>query len=119
MRAAVYALFSQDATGQRAGVTGQLEECQALADRLEWEVTHRYDDNDPSVHSDGTRPGFEAMLKAMADSEFGALICWHPDRLFRSMKDVERTWLTAPSRDVIALRPTPGWRGSCAKTPTI
>jgi hypothetical protein len=30
------------------------------------------------------------MLKAMADSEFGAVICWHPDRLVRSMKDLER-----------------------------
>ena len=90
MRAAVYTIISQDATGQRAGVTRQLEDCEALADRLGWEVTHRYDDNDLSAYSGGTRPGFEAMLKAMADSEFGAVICWHPDRLFRSMKDLER-----------------------------
>jgi DNA invertase Pin-like site-specific DNA recombinase len=78
MRAAVYTRISQDATGQRAGVTRQLEDCEALADRFGWEVTHRYDDNDLSAYSDGTRPGFEAMLKAMADSEFGAVICWHP-----------------------------------------
>src|SRR6202142_3911033 len=90
MRAAVYSLISQDATGQRAGVTRQLQDCEALADRLGWEVTHRYDDNDLSAYSDGTRPGFEAMLKAAADSEFGAVICWHPDRLFRSIKDLER-----------------------------
>ena len=63
MRAAVYSLISQDATGQRAGVTRQLEDCEALADRLGWEVTHRYDDNDLSAYSDGTRPGFEAMLE--------------------------------------------------------
>ena len=90
MRAAVYTRISQDATGQRAGVTRQLEDCEALADRLGWEVTHRYGDNDLSAYSGRTRPGFEAMLKAMADSEFGAVICWHPDRLFRSMKDLER-----------------------------
>ena len=90
MRVAVYTRNSQDATGQRAGVTRQLEDCEALADRLGWEVTHRYDDDDLSAYSDGTRPGFEAMLKALADSEFGAVICWHPDRLFRSMKDLER-----------------------------
>jgi hypothetical protein len=90
VRAAVYTRNSQDATGQRAGVTRQLEECEALADRLGWEVTHRYDDNDLSASSGPTRPGFEAMLKAMADSEFGAVICWHPDRLVRSMKDLER-----------------------------
>jgi hypothetical protein len=90
MRAAVYTRISQDATGQRAGVTRQLEDCEALADRLGWEVTHRYGDNDLSAYSGSTRPGFEAMLKAMADSEFGAVICWHPDRLFRSMKDLQR-----------------------------
>jgi cytochrome P450 len=90
MRAAVYTRISQDATGQRAGVTRQLEDCEALADRLGWEVTHRYGDNDLSAYSGPTRPGFEAMLKAMADSEFGAVICWHPDRIFKSMKDLER-----------------------------
>jgi cytochrome P450 len=67
-----------------------LEDCEALADRLGWEVTHRYDDNDLSASSGPTRPGFEAMLKAAADSEFGAVICWHPDRLFKSPKDLER-----------------------------
>jgi hypothetical protein len=100
MRAAVYTLISQDATGQRAGVTRQLEDCEALADRFGWEVTHRYDDNDLSAYPDGTRPGFEAMLKAMADSEFAAVICWHPDRLFRSMKDVERLVAIANDRRV-------------------
>jgi Resolvase, N terminal domain len=90
MRAAVYTRISQDATGQRAGVTRQLEDCEALADRLGWEVTHRYGDNDLSAYAGDTRPGFEAMLKALADSEFGAVICWHPDRLVRSMGDLQR-----------------------------
>ena len=90
MRAAVYTRISQDGTGQRAGVTRQLEDCEALADRLGWEVTHRYGDDDLSAHSGHTRPGFEAMLTALADSEFGAVICWHPDRLVRSVKDLER-----------------------------
>jgi cytochrome P450 len=90
MRAAVYTLNSQDATGQRAGVTRQLEDCEALAGRLGWDVTHRYGDDELSAYSGPTRPGFEAMLKAAADSEFGAVICWHPDRLFRSAQDLQR-----------------------------
>jgi hypothetical protein len=90
MRAAVYTRISQDGTGQRADATRQLEDCEALAERLGWEVTHRYGDNDLSAHSGHTRPAFEAMLKAMADSEIGAVICWHPDRLFRSMHDLQR-----------------------------
>jgi cytochrome P450 len=103
MRAAVYTRISQDATGQRAGVTRQLEDCEALADQLGWEVTHRYRDDDLSAYPSHTRPGFEAMLKAMADSEFGALICWHPDRLLRSMndmKDLERLIGIAEGRRV-------------------
>ena len=100
MRAAVYTRISEDATGQRAGATRQLEDCEALADRLGWEVTHRYGDNDLHSYAGSTRPGFEAMLKAMADSEFGALICWHPDRLFRSMQDVERLIPIATDRQV-------------------
>ena len=100
MRAAVYTRISQDATGQRAGVTPQLEDCEALADRLGWEVTHRYGDNDLPASSGPTRPSFEAMLTAMADSEFGAVICWHPDRLFRSTKDLERLIDIANGRQV-------------------
>ena len=90
MRAAVYTLNSQDATGQRAGVARQLQDCEALAGRLGWEVTHRYGDDELSASSGPTRPGYEAMLKAVADSQFGAVICWHPDRLVRSAEDLQR-----------------------------
>jgi cytochrome P450 len=81
-------------------VTRQLEDCEALADRLGWEVTHRYGDNDLSANSGHTRPGFEAMLKAMADSEFGGVICWHPDRLVKSAQDLERLVAIANGRQV-------------------
>ena len=90
MRAAVYTRISQDTTGERAGVTRQLEDCEALAERLGWMVVDRFDDNDLSAFNGKTRPGFEQMLDAMKRGEFGALICWHPDRLYRSMKDLER-----------------------------
>jgi hypothetical protein len=90
MRAAVYTLNSHDATGQRAGVARQLEDCEALAGRLGWEVTHRYGDDELSASSGPTRPGFEAMLTAVVDSQFGAVICWHPDRLVRSAEDLQR-----------------------------
>jgi site-specific DNA recombinase len=88
--AAVYTRISQDSTGQQLGVTRQLEDCRQLADRLGWKVVARYDDNDISAYSGKRRPGFEAMLTAMKAGEFGAVVCWHPDRLYRSMKDLER-----------------------------
>jgi cytochrome P450 len=103
VHAAVYTRISQDATGLRAGVTRQSQDCEALANRLGWQVTHRYDDNDLSTPAGATRPGFEALLKAMADSEFGVVICWHPDRLFRSVEDLQRL-IDVANRGVVQLR---------------
>lgn len=90
MRAAIYSRISQDANGERLGVTRQVEDGEALADKLGWDVTARYDDNDLSAFTGKVRPGYEAMLEAMTRREFDAVICWHPDRLYRSMKDLER-----------------------------
>ncbi|WP_261877153.1 recombinase family protein [Mycobacterium marinum] len=90
MRAAIYTRISLDPTGQGLGVARQLEDCQALADKHGWKVTKAFDDNDISAYSGKRRPGFEAMLTAMQDGEIDALICWHTDRLYRNMKDLER-----------------------------
>ncbi|BBZ38581.1 site-specific recombinase DNA invertase Pin [Mycobacterium conspicuum] len=68
----------------------QLDDCLALAGRLGWEIAARFDDNDLSAFSGKRRPGFEAMLTAMRNREFGALLVWHTDRLYRSMRDLER-----------------------------
>jgi site-specific DNA recombinase len=89
-RAAIYTRISEDQTGERLGVTRQLDDCLALADRLGWEVVDRFDDNDLSAYDGRVRPGFEALLDAMKTGRVDALICWHPDRLYRSMKDLER-----------------------------
>jgi site-specific DNA recombinase len=90
MRTAIYTRISDDQTGERLGVTRQLDDCLALADRLGWEVVARYDDNDISAYNGKIRPQFEAMLDAMKRGEIDALVCWHTDRLYRSMKDLER-----------------------------
>jgi DNA invertase Pin-like site-specific DNA recombinase len=88
--AAIYTRISQDATGQRAGVTRQLEDCTDLAQRLGLIVANHFDDNDLSAFSGKTRPGFEALLDGLKAGEFTTIICWHTDRLYRSMKDLER-----------------------------
>lgn len=90
VNACVYTRISLDSAGQGLGVARQLEDCQALADQLGWQVVKHFDDNDISAFSGKRRPGFEAMLDAMKQGEFGALLCWHTDRLYRSMKDLER-----------------------------
>src|SRR6476619_6368114 len=90
VRCAIYVRISQDTNGERLGVTRQLEDCLALAAELGWQVAARYDDNDLSAFDGRYRPGFEALLDAMKTGQVDALICWHVDRLYRSMKDLER-----------------------------
>jgi site-specific DNA recombinase len=99
MRAAIYTRISQDKIERdedgverlsRLGVQRQLDECLVLADRLGWEVVARFDDNDLSAYSRRKRrPAYEAMLSAMKNGEFDALVCWHTDRLYRRMGDLE------------------------------
>ena len=36
----------------------------------------------------------------MKRGEFGVLLCWHPDRLYRSMRDLERVIDVADERGV-------------------
>lgn len=90
VRAAIYTRISDDQTGRGLGVSRQLEDCQELAKRHGWEVIRCFDDNDISAYSGKRRPGFEAMLDAMKAGEFDALLCWHTDRLYRNMRDLER-----------------------------
>lgn len=90
MRTAIYTRISKDSTGEALGVQRQLDDCTALADRLDWEVVAHLDDNDLSAFSGRTRPGYEALLDGIKRGEYDAVICWHTDRLYRSMKDLER-----------------------------
>ena len=99
-RAAIYARISNDPGtaaddipqrgGDGLGVERQQEDCRALADTLGWEVVTVLVDNDISAYSGKVRPGFESLLDEMKRGEIDALICWHTDRLYRSMKDLER-----------------------------
>lgn len=100
VKAVIYTRISEDQTGEQEGVTRQLEDCVKLADQLGWEVVAHYDDNDLSAFNGKLRPGFEALLKAMAAGEFTALLVWHPDRLYRSPKDLERIIEIADARRV-------------------
>jgi DNA invertase Pin-like site-specific DNA recombinase len=95
MRACLYTRISNDQSGEELGVQRQLDDCTALAERLKLDIVATYTDNDLSAFNGKTRPGFEALLKAMKAREFGVLICMHTDRLYRSVKDLERLIDTA------------------------
>jgi site-specific DNA recombinase len=100
MRVAIYLRISADQTGERLGVERQLDACLALAERLGWEVVVIYNDNDYSAFNGKDRPDFENMLVAMKRREFDAIICWHTDRLYRSLKDLGRLIETAKAAEV-------------------
>jgi DNA invertase Pin-like site-specific DNA recombinase len=90
VRAAIYTRISRDTTGEAAGVDRQLRACTELAEQLDWDVAAVFSDNDISAYSGKTRPGFEALLDALKRSEVDALIVWHTDRLYRTLKDLVR-----------------------------
>jgi DNA invertase Pin-like site-specific DNA recombinase len=80
----------KDTDDEGMGVARQEKECRALAKRLGMKVAHVYRDNDVSAYTGKTRPQFEAMLDGVKRGQYDAVIAWHQDRLYRSMKDIER-----------------------------
>jgi len=53
-------------------------------------VVAAYTDNDISAFSAKRRPGFEDMLGAIENRRVDMVICWHTDRLYRSLPDMVR-----------------------------
>lgn len=91
MTAAIYTRISQDSTGEKAGVERQLKDCRALARRMKLKlVSDTYDDNDISAFNGKERPGFEALMAEIQAGRVDTIICWHPDRLYRRVRDLQR-----------------------------
>lgn len=87
MTAAIYTRQSLDKTGEAAGVTRQLEECRALAERKGLLVVAELSDNDTSATTGVRRPGFERLLE-LVDLGVDTVLVWHPDRLYRKLTDL-------------------------------
>jgi site-specific DNA recombinase len=87
-KAALYLRISSDRTGLAAGVERQEQDCRALAKRLGWEVAHVYTDNDVSAFKGTRRPAYESLLEVVKAGDVGAVIAYHPDRLYRRMADL-------------------------------
>src|SRR5690242_6148347 len=89
VRGAIYARISQDRGGAGLGVERQLEDCQALAERNGWQVVETYVDNDISAFSGKKRPAYQRTLKDLDEGKATVVICWHTDRLTRSIVELE------------------------------
>lgn len=89
MRTAIYLRISQDKTGKAAGVERQKEDCVELAEQLSWQVVEFYKDNDVSATSGKPRPNYRRMLADIEAGRIDAIIAWHTDRLYRTIRDLE------------------------------
>lgn len=71
------------------GIERQVKLCRDLAARLGLPVGELFVDNDRSATSGKVRPAFERLLVAPKPG----ILTWHPDRLIRVMRDLERVIL--------------------------
>lgn len=89
LKAFIYCRISDDKTGAGLGVQRQEEDCRALAKQRGYDVVRVFHDNDISAYSGKARLGYSAMLKRVAAGEVDAVLCWHFDRLYRRMLELE------------------------------
>ena len=89
VRAAIYVRISSDREGAGLGVARQEEDCRALCDRLGWQVSEVYPDNDVSAYSGKKRPEWDRLNKDILGGLVDAIACWHVDRLTRSPRELE------------------------------
>jgi DNA invertase Pin-like site-specific DNA recombinase len=87
--AAIYCRISADRTGLAAGVTRQEADGRSLAAERGWEVAGVYVDNDLSAFSGRPRPEYRRLLEDIKAGVVTAVLAWHPDRLYRRMRDLE------------------------------
>lgn len=87
---AVYTRISQDRSGDEKGVTRQLDDCRAEAERRGWIVAEEYIDDDVSAFSGRKRPAYERMLADLSAGTRDAVMVWHMDRLHRRPIELER-----------------------------
>lgn len=87
--AIIYVRISRDRVGAGLGVERQRTDCEALAQRLGWNVVAVYDDNDMSAYSGKPRPAYRRMLDDLRAGVATGVLAWHTDRLHRSPAELE------------------------------
>lgn len=89
MRAGIYTRISDDTEGEGLGVARQEQDCRALCERKEWTVVDVYQDNDRSAFSGKPREHYDRLLCDVKAGVLDVIVCWHPDRLHRSPRELE------------------------------
>jgi len=106
--AAIYARISSDPEGDMLGVTRQVEDCRALAERRGWRVVDTYVDDDVSAYKGKPRPEYRRMLDDMRAGAVDAVVVWHLDRLHRHPKELEEFFEVCDAAGISALASVTG-----------
>lgn len=89
LRAGLYARISRDRLGDELGVRRQIADCEKLAKARGLSVVEKYIDDNLSAFNGRARPEYERLLLDVASGRIGAVIAWHPDRIYRHPRDLE------------------------------
>ncbi len=114
MRAAIYARLSRAAADDRQGVEYQLKLGREHAERLGWDISGEFSDNDRTAYKNRLREGFEALCEGMRAGDIDAVVFQHQDRLARNTRTWDR-FLALTDEFDIRLE---AWAGAPADTKT-
>lgn len=89
MDAVIYCRISSDQGRDSVGVSRQEVDCRVVARRLGLRVAAVLVDNDFNAYSGVHRPGYAALVELVTEGRVQAVIAWHPDRLHRSLRELE------------------------------
>jgi site-specific DNA recombinase len=89
--AGIYTRISVDKSGRALGVAEQELKCRQLCEDRGWKVFGTvFSDNDISAsrQSKKLRPGYTAMMAALAAGDINAIVATNPDRIYRRLADL-------------------------------
>ena len=92
------AIYARVSTNEQT-TENQVTELEALAAQRGLTITRSYEDKGYSGTTD-KRPEFQAMMQDALTGRFNVLLCWHIDRLGRSLVDVVNTVQTIQAANV-------------------
>ncbi|SNQ47051.1 conserved hypothetical protein [Frankia canadensis] len=86
---AIYARISEDPLGLERGVGRQISTGRDLASRSGWTITDNliFRDNDISALTGAHRPGYTALMQAVAAGEVNTIIVYQLSRLWRNRRE--------------------------------
>jgi site-specific DNA recombinase len=95
-RAAIYTRISKDLTLEGLGITRQLKDCRALAERNGWNVVQVFPDNDISAADGKSRPEYAKLKAFMEAGGVDVVVVYSADRLHRNSRELE-DWIDLAS----------------------